>query len=107
MNLFGIRIDNLTMDRAVAEIVAATHHDVPPKQVSFVNADCVNLAHKNPEYRTALAESSLVLADGIGMKIAGPAHSVTVANSFTSPPPKKPRVNSRKPAPNAIAPQMR
>jgi N-acetylglucosaminyldiphosphoundecaprenol N-acetyl-beta-D-mannosaminyltransferase len=71
MNLFGIRIDNLTMDRAVAEIVAATHHDVPPKQVSFVNADCVNLAHKNPEYRTALAESSLVLADGIGMKIAG------------------------------------
>jgi len=71
LTLFGIRIDNLTMDRAVAEIAAATDHDGPPRQVSFVNADCVNLAHRHAQYRGALANSALVLADGIGMKIAG------------------------------------
>jgi N-acetylglucosaminyldiphosphoundecaprenol N-acetyl-beta-D-mannosaminyltransferase len=69
--LFGIEIDNLTMDHAIAEIVAATDGNGPPRQISFVNADCVNLAHRNARYREALAGSTRVFADGIGMKIAG------------------------------------
>ena len=71
ITLFGIAIDNFSMDRAIAEIIAATEQDGPPRQVSFVNADCVNLAHRDPRYREALADSTRVFADGIGMKIAG------------------------------------
>ena len=42
-----------------------------PTQVSFVNADCVNIACRNPEYLEALQQSDLVFADGIGVRLAG------------------------------------
>jgi N-acetylglucosaminyldiphosphoundecaprenol N-acetyl-beta-D-mannosaminyltransferase len=41
------------------------------RQISFLNADCANRAWQSGEYRSALASSALVLADGIGMKLAG------------------------------------
>lgn len=40
------------------------------KQVSFLNAHCVNVAQRDPEYRRSLFNSDLVLADGIGVKVA-------------------------------------
>lgn len=69
VDLFGLPIDNLAMSQAVQNIVAGL--DGPPRQVCFVNADCVNLAFKNDDYREVLATAPLVLADGIGMKLAG------------------------------------
>ena len=42
-----------------------------PTQVSFVNADCVNIACRSPEYLEALQQSDLVFADGIGVRVAG------------------------------------
>ncbi|MHB2021571.1 MAG: WecB/TagA/CpsF family glycosyltransferase, partial [Candidatus Xenobia bacterium] len=41
-----------------------------PAQVCFVNADCVNLAFRNPEYRSVLQRAGLAFADGIGVEIA-------------------------------------
>src|SRR5439155_25375502 len=35
------------------------------------NADCVNIACNDPQYKTTLANSQLVLADGVGVRIAG------------------------------------
>ena len=40
-------------------------------QLCFVNADCANIAYRNPDYRRYLDRAELVLADGIGMKLAG------------------------------------
>jgi N-acetylglucosaminyldiphosphoundecaprenol N-acetyl-beta-D-mannosaminyltransferase len=70
ISLFGIAIDNVTLDHAVDTIVQRLDGD-EATQVSFVNADCVNVACRNPEYLEALQESDLVFADGIGVRMAG------------------------------------
>jgi N-acetylglucosaminyldiphosphoundecaprenol N-acetyl-beta-D-mannosaminyltransferase len=70
INLLGIDINNLTMDEAVDDIVQKAQAEIP-SQVSFVNADCANIAWDNAAYGEVLRKSSLVLADGIGMKLAG------------------------------------
>ena len=66
----GIRLLNLSMDDVLAAI-AATLRLKKRAQISFVNADCVNIAARDPHYRHALLESTWVCVDGIGMKIAG------------------------------------
>jgi N-acetylglucosaminyldiphosphoundecaprenol N-acetyl-beta-D-mannosaminyltransferase len=66
----GIEIDNLTMSEASAQIVAISKGD-DPVQVCFVNADCVNIAFRDEQYMSILRESRLVLADGIGVRLAG------------------------------------
>ncbi len=70
VSILGIPIDNLTMDEAVKVIL---HRTEVKKQsrVSFVNADCANISWKNQEYMRTLVECDVVLADGIGMKLAG------------------------------------
>jgi N-acetylglucosaminyldiphosphoundecaprenol N-acetyl-beta-D-mannosaminyltransferase len=40
------------------------------RQVSFLNAHCVNVAQSDPVYRQALLASHLVLPDGVGVKLA-------------------------------------
>jgi exopolysaccharide biosynthesis WecB/TagA/CpsF family protein len=40
-----------------------------PFVISFVNAHCMNLAHKSPRFNIALFGSDIVLRDGIGIKI--------------------------------------
>lgn len=69
--LFGLPIDNLTLSEAVEQIVARTDRSAT-SQVAFVNADCVNLSFKDAAYRQSLQrDADLVLADGIGVKLAG------------------------------------
>ena len=70
IRLFDIEIDNVTLEQAVAAIVDRLDGETPV-QVSFVNADCVNIACRNPEYLAALQESELVFDDGIGVRVAG------------------------------------
>jgi len=70
IKLFDIAIDNVTLQQAVEVIVDRLDGDTPT-QVSFVNADCVNVACRSPEYLEALQQSDLVFADGIGVRVAG------------------------------------
>jgi N-acetylglucosaminyldiphosphoundecaprenol N-acetyl-beta-D-mannosaminyltransferase len=70
VDLLGITVDNLTMDEAVEEILQRTRR-AKPSQVCFVNADCANIAWNDAGYREILDKCDLVLADGIGMKLAG------------------------------------
>jgi N-acetylglucosaminyldiphosphoundecaprenol N-acetyl-beta-D-mannosaminyltransferase len=70
IKLFDIEIDNLTLAQAVDVILDRLDGDAPT-QVSFVNADCVNIACRDPEYLAALQESALVFADGSGVRMAG------------------------------------
>lgn len=68
--LLGLPLDNLTLDEAVGEIIARLDAHAP-SQVCFVNADCVNVARRDPEYTRVLRSAGMVLADGIGMRLAG------------------------------------
>ena len=70
ISLFDIAIDNVTLEQAVETIVERLDGDTAT-QVSFVNADCVNIACRNREYLAALQQSDLVFADGIGVRVAG------------------------------------
>lgn len=40
------------------------------KIISFLNAHAVNMASKNPDFRCVLAQSDVLLRDGIGVKLA-------------------------------------
>ena len=70
LNIRGIRLLNLAMDEALAAIEAALTA-CQPTRISFVNADCVNIAAASASYRENLAATDWVFIDGIGMRIAG------------------------------------
>jgi N-acetylglucosaminyldiphosphoundecaprenol N-acetyl-beta-D-mannosaminyltransferase len=70
LRFLGVQIDNLTMAEASARIVTLTQA-VEPSQICFVNADCVNIAFTDEQYRATLSQAQLVLADGIGVRLAG------------------------------------
>jgi N-acetylglucosaminyldiphosphoundecaprenol N-acetyl-beta-D-mannosaminyltransferase len=70
IDLLGVPIDNLSMEEAVESILQKAE-GTEPRQVCFVNADCVNIAFRDAEYARILNECGLVLADGIGIKLAG------------------------------------
>jgi N-acetylglucosaminyldiphosphoundecaprenol N-acetyl-beta-D-mannosaminyltransferase len=70
IRIHGIRLVNLAIDEALAAIEAALAARQATR-ISFVNADCVNIAAVNATYREALAETDWVFIDGIGMRIAG------------------------------------
>jgi N-acetylglucosaminyldiphosphoundecaprenol N-acetyl-beta-D-mannosaminyltransferase len=42
-----------------------------PEQLCFVNTDCINQAQSNADYSRCLREAAIVLADGIGIRVAG------------------------------------
>lgn len=75
VQLLGLQINNLTMDATLdwllARLAVAPGGGTEAAQVSFVNADCANLAYRDAEYLRVVNGSALVLADGIGMKLAG------------------------------------
>ncbi len=66
----GIRLTNLGIEDAENAIDAALKARAPMR-IAFVNADCVNLAARDPIYRETLANMDWVFTDGIGMRIAG------------------------------------
>ncbi|WP_196391455.1 WecB/TagA/CpsF family glycosyltransferase, partial [Ralstonia solanacearum] len=71
LQIADVRIDNVTMEQAVAEIVARLDGAGAPAQMCFVNAACVNAAARNRDYRMLLRRAARVLPDGIGLKLAG------------------------------------
>ena len=57
-DLFGITIDNMTLDQAVSEICRRSMGP-DAHRYAFVNADCLNHACRNATYARVLAESPL------------------------------------------------
>jgi N-acetylglucosaminyldiphosphoundecaprenol N-acetyl-beta-D-mannosaminyltransferase len=70
VTLLGISMDNLTMAEA-SDCIAECAQTRTFTQICFVNAECVNIAFRDPEYKRILAASRYVLADGIGVRLAG------------------------------------
>lgn len=70
ISILGVRIDNLSMQRAI-EAIEAMLDSKETKQVSFINPQNINVTFQQPEYKAVLANSDLILADGFGTKLAG------------------------------------
>ncbi len=67
-----VRVQSLSMSDALAAIEARLDGNTGKMlQVAFVNPDCVNIARRDARYRKLVNHAGLVLADGIGMQIAG------------------------------------
>lgn len=71
LSIFGIRLDNMTMTEALSWVIAASAPGQARKQLAFVNPDCLNIAWRDPAYRTTLAACDRVFPDGIGLRIGG------------------------------------
>ena len=70
VDVLGISVDNLTMDEALQYILDAAASE-QPRRLCFVNADCINKSRNDPTYAGCLRSADLVLADGIGIRLAG------------------------------------
>lgn len=67
----AVPIDNVSMEEALDRIEDAVRSDIP-RCVFFVNADCLNISARDPEYHRILErDDAWVFADGIGVAIAG------------------------------------
>lgn len=67
-HIFGTPFFTGTMEEALEQIdllvkSRRNHH------AAFINAHCLNIAYRDPEYRNVLKHCSAVFADGIGAKI--------------------------------------
>jgi len=67
--IFGIRIDNVTLDSAVAKIMSALPCKYP-KTACFVNVNSFNLARGFNELSDAINDFDFAFADGSGIRIA-------------------------------------
>jgi N-acetylglucosaminyldiphosphoundecaprenol N-acetyl-beta-D-mannosaminyltransferase len=70
LRVLGVRVDNLTMDETLARVVGAARKG-ETLRAAFVNTDCLNQSVGSDEYRRNLDGADLVLADGIGIRLAG------------------------------------
>jgi N-acetylglucosaminyldiphosphoundecaprenol N-acetyl-beta-D-mannosaminyltransferase len=65
-NLFGVPIDALTMDQAVARIAAAIEGRTP-LHIGVVNAAKLVNMRRDPELRASVLESDVIFADGMSV----------------------------------------
>jgi N-acetylglucosaminyldiphosphoundecaprenol N-acetyl-beta-D-mannosaminyltransferase len=80
LRLFGIEVTDTSLEQAARWIVQRAEHRLETS-VAFVNAHCVNVACRMPEYRTALERMDRVLADGIGVRIAAKVAGVELQDN--------------------------
>jgi N-acetylglucosaminyldiphosphoundecaprenol N-acetyl-beta-D-mannosaminyltransferase len=69
LNFFGIPVLNTTMAEAVRWIIDGSATGESPKQLAFVNPDCLNISWRDAEYKAVLLDVERVIPDGIGIHI--------------------------------------
>jgi N-acetylglucosaminyldiphosphoundecaprenol N-acetyl-beta-D-mannosaminyltransferase len=70
VDILDVAVDNVSLDEAVARVCAALR-GARPTLSTFVNAHCLNVAARDPEYRAVLAGAGHVFPDGFGVQLAG------------------------------------
>lgn len=73
----GLRFDNVSMDRAIDQIADAVGSPGLTR-IAFINADCVNIAWRDSNYRQTLDHVDQLYADGIGIRIGARIQGVAV-----------------------------
>lgn len=69
VTLFGLQVADTSLEAAARWIVQRARHKLATN-IAFLNAHCVNVSYRAPEYRAALEKMDRVFADGIGVRIA-------------------------------------
>lgn len=79
--VFGVPVDVVSQETALRQLdggVAKARRSGHCVMFNFVNAHCLNLAYRDPEYRRILEKSAAVWPDGSGVKLAGRLLGFTV-----------------------------
>ena len=66
--ILGLPVHNVSMNEALDLIIGGLRQQ-SPMRVSFLNADCINVAARHPAYREVLHRAHLLLPDGIGLRM--------------------------------------
>lgn len=69
VEIFGVAIHNLDIQEAVG-LICRSLDETMTTHICFVNANCLNIAERDSEYKQVLQGADLVLPDGIGVKLA-------------------------------------
>jgi N-acetylglucosaminyldiphosphoundecaprenol N-acetyl-beta-D-mannosaminyltransferase len=69
IKILGVKFFNLTMNDALSYVtIAARRRSM--WTLSFINADCLNISFRDPEYMKILMNADAVFPDGIGIHLA-------------------------------------
>jgi len=71
--LFGVHVGNMTMAQAIDDLLDRCQRRISTN-AAFVNADCLNKAWQDEDYRRILNGFDRVYADGSGIKLASYIH---------------------------------
>lgn len=69
MRVIDVCYDDLTEAEAISELMKLLHSKMAAA-VTYLNLDCLRLAHQRPQYSALLSQMALVLPDGVGVRIA-------------------------------------
>lgn len=69
MEVLGVRVDPVSVERLHAEIVRAARED-RRALILNANAHCLNLCHRDPELRAFMNRADVVFCDGAGVMLA-------------------------------------
>lgn len=70
LELFGVRINNVTMEEAVSRVSRRDDKANTTRTACFVNVNSFNLANDNPELLAAINDADDIFADGSGVRFA-------------------------------------
>ena len=69
VEIFGIKVDNLNTREFIEKIFDQKHLN-GPKVIFYINANTVNIAFKDKEFKDILNKASIVYTDGFGVVFA-------------------------------------
>ncbi|BDX08248.1 hypothetical protein MACH26_37690 [Planctobacterium marinum] len=89
--LYGLNINNTQMEKAIAWFTDGTFFRgikrsslnlQRPKISFFVNANSVNLAQRNPEFKAALKKADCLFGDGSGIRVAARSRQLKLLDNI-------------------------
>ena len=63
----GVRLHAPTLRMLIDDIVTLARDSSSPSLITYLNAHCVNLYHRRPEYKQVLKEAEYIYADGMSV----------------------------------------
>ena len=70
VDVMGVSIDDISLNEAVSRVLSLAADISARSTIAFVNADCLNIAQGDSDYRDILSGADLVFGDGSGVRYA-------------------------------------